>query len=268
MKLAAKNKSYSSNSIRFKDFKRVDSIPNSRINKEIKLNKSETINCGTSCESKKINFNDVEDFENYATKDDLIEKKIINSNKKLIKQQITKKSEKKLNEYNETSSISSILYHDKKVSCQNKPLSILTHAITSAIPTNEISKQQKFPDYTLDKLSISFTSFSASSSSSTESIIDINLSVANSTKSFSSSKTLVQFEKMQNINDSDTIEEVKPKSNESSPSLAAAVATNTEKLKLQNVIDSVGFLLFPSSKFVNIAFKELLMEFNLWDLFQ
>jgi hypothetical protein len=41
--------------------------------------------------------------------------------------------------------------------------------------------------------------------------------------------------------------------------------SSIEKLKLQTVIDSVGFLLFPSSKFVNMAFKELLTEYNLFD---
>jgi hypothetical protein len=44
--------------------------------------------------------------------------------------------------------------------------------------------------------------------------------------------------------------------------------SSIEKLKLNTVIDSVGFLLFPSAKFVNMAFKDLIIEYNLFDLFQ
>lgn len=41
-----------------------------------------------------------------------------------------------------------------------------------------------------------------------------------------------------------------------------------EKLKLQSIIEAVGFLMFPSSSYTYLAFKELLIENNLFDMFR
>ena len=104
-------------------------------------------------------------------------------------------------------------------------------------------------------LSVSGLSFS----SLNESFINLNYSQTNSTKSFSSAKTLVQFQKMNQISDSESNKQDQK---------SVVSPSSIEKLKLNTVIDSVGFLLFPSAKFVNMAFKDLLIEYNLFDLFQ
>lgn len=41
-----------------------------------------------------------------------------------------------------------------------------------------------------------------------------------------------------------------------------------EKLKIQSVVEAVGFLLFPSAGFTNLAFKQLLVEINLFESFK
>lgn len=44
--------------------------------------------------------------------------------------------------------------------------------------------------------------------------------------------------------------------------------TNQDKLKLQSIVEAVGFILFPSQGFINLAFKDLLHENGLLDGFQ
>jgi hypothetical protein len=41
-----------------------------------------------------------------------------------------------------------------------------------------------------------------------------------------------------------------------------------EKLKLQSIIEAVGFILFPSAGFMNLALKDLLVEHGLFENFQ
>ena len=41
-----------------------------------------------------------------------------------------------------------------------------------------------------------------------------------------------------------------------------------EKLKINNVVESVGHLIFPSSGYINMAFKSLLIEYSLFELFK
>ena len=41
-----------------------------------------------------------------------------------------------------------------------------------------------------------------------------------------------------------------------------------EKLKIQSVVEAVGFVLFPSAGFTNLAFKQLLIEINLFESFK
>jgi hypothetical protein len=45
-------------------------------------------------------------------------------------------------------------------------------------------------------------------------------------------------------------------------------ATPTEKLKISTITEAVGFLLFPSSGYINIAFKDILTENSLFELFK
>ncbi len=41
-----------------------------------------------------------------------------------------------------------------------------------------------------------------------------------------------------------------------------------EKLKLQSIVEAVGFILFPSAGFIYRALKDLLVENKLFDNFQ
>ena len=44
--------------------------------------------------------------------------------------------------------------------------------------------------------------------------------------------------------------------------------SNSEKLKIQSIVDAVGFILFPSSGLLNLALKDLLIENDLFNDFQ
>ena len=43
---------------------------------------------------------------------------------------------------------------------------------------------------------------------------------------------------------------------------------SVEKLKIQSIVEAVGFILFPSAGYLNLAFKDLLIENNLFEIFQ
>ena len=184
-----------------------------------------------------------------------------------------------------TNLIKSNMEFKKPISDLDRPQSIKLQAksdINLSFETdNKKQEKLKVSDYLLDKLSITFSSFSSisSSSSSTDSIVGLNasLSLSNSIKSISSAKTLIQLDKKMNtITELTDNEEKKPSKALSSSSNAnnsittpgSVFSLNLEKLKLQAVIDAVGFLLFPSSHYVNFAFKELLCELDLFELFQ
>ena len=51
-------------------------------------------------------------------------------------------------------------------------------------------------------------------------------------------------------------------------SSTTGISLVSDKLKLQSIVEAVGFILFPSSGFFNLAFKELLVETGLFDSFQ
>ena len=135
---------------------------------------------------------------------------------------------------------------------KNIELSELSSSLNSIHLNNNNNNNKSDLQGTLSVSGLSFSSLN-------ESFINFNYSQTNSAKSFSSAKTLVQFEKMNQLSDSESNKQDKK---------SVVSPSSIEKLKLQTVIDSVGFLLFPSSKFVNMAFKELLTEYNLFDLFQ
>ncbi len=295
--------------------------------KEVKLNKSQIVSCGTSCECnnrnmKKDDRREIKNFFKYDNQDEVddidividadherkknIEEELVNnyvenrkSNLITVQNQHHRqlkpfyspqicmtpsesncdKTTTKLKDANLETNLtqSNIEFNKKKNSDLNKPQTAQLQAETDYKQKKE---KIKVSDYLLDKLSITFSSFSSvsSSSSSTDSIVGLNasLSLSNSIKSFSSVKTLVQLDNMNKLTEQDNNDKNKISKFESSDSNANNLVTtpgsvfslSSEKLKLQAVIDAVGFLLFPSAQYVNFAFKELLCELNLLELFQ
>jgi hypothetical protein len=174
---------------------------------------------------------------------------IIHNNKgKIISR---KKNPIKKDENIVSSSFKKKIKHREK----NIELSELSSSLNSIHLNNNNNNTNNNKSDLQGTLSVSGLSFS----SLNESFINLNYSQTNSTKSFSSAKTLVQFQKMNQISDSESNKQDQK---------SVVSPSSIEKLKLNTVIDSVGFLLFPSAKFVNMAFKDLLIEYNLFDLFQ
>ncbi len=54
----------------------------------------------------------------------------------------------------------------------------------------------------------------------------------------------------------------------STSSLSSNVLLSNEKLKIQSIVEAVGFILFPSAGFVNMAFKDLLTQNSLINNFE
>lgn len=314
IKPSSKNKSYSTNTIKFKDIIDEDfyyddddllMLNETQVgiaNKEVKLNKSETINCGTFCSNNnnnnnlcnnsnsidsnfvtKLNTNfrvDVENYENFNQIND--EELLFNNNRNsqnLIMKQtgIARKSDDnninnnhnmlKNNELNETTSSISSFFYPKNINIKSNSDNLKQKSNNQI----ETKKSSKFADYSIDKLSITFSSFSSpsSSSSSASLVVDLNnsLSLTNSAKSVASSKTVTEA-KMQSSTNTTTSDTRLAETKSTSTDDQTQFSLSSDKLKLHTLIDSVGFLLFPSAKFVNLAYKELLKEYNLYDILQ
>ena len=59
-----------------------------------------------------------------------------------------------------------------------------------------------------------------------------------------------------------------PRKASDNPSTNTDTTETSEKLKIQSVVEAVGFFIFPSSGFINLAFRELLTEMKLFESFQ
>lgn len=73
------------------------------------------------------------------------------------------------------------------------------------------------------------------------------------------------------VYDQEAIEETKSASQMSEigeENLSSPVVSVSEKLKIRSIVDAVGFLIFPSAGFINKAFKDLLIENGLFELFK
>ena len=51
-------------------------------------------------------------------------------------------------------------------------------------------------------------------------------------------------------------------------SINSELTESNEKLKIQSVVEAIGFFIFPSTGFINLAFRELLMDMKLFESFQ
>ena len=61
--------------------------------------------------------------------------------------------------------------------------------------------------------------------------------------------------------------EAQSASNDDASSNEASISSN-EKLKIQSIVEAVGFFIFPSAGYLNLAFRDLLREIKLYDSFQ
>ena len=61
--------------------------------------------------------------------------------------------------------------------------------------------------------------------------------------------------------------EAQSASNDEASSNEASISSN-EKLKIQSIVEAVGFFIFPSAGYLNLAFRDLLREIKLYDSFQ
>jgi hypothetical protein len=83
---------------------------------------------------------------------------------------------------------------------------------------------------------------------------------------FNSTDSLKDFEfNRENKKDNDLLCPIKD--NDVSKNSSISIESG-EKLKIQSVVEVVGFLLFPSAGLTNLAFKELLIEINLFESFK
>ncbi len=83
---------------------------------------------------------------------------------------------------------------------------------------------------------------------------------------FNSTDSLKDFElHRENKKDTDLLCPIKD--NDASKNSSISIESG-EKLKIQSVVEAVGFIIFPSAGLTNLAFKELLIEINLFESFK
>ena len=143
----------------------------------------------------------------------------------------------------------------------------LNKTMSAALKPNDALVGKQMPKANLAKLDLSCSTTSKSASSSSMSLeSSLNFSLEHPPECFKEKKAeSALLTRVMALSDHDDVLEATRSSKEDVKSLKSE---NFDKLKLRSIVDTIGFVLFPSAGFTHKAFKLLLMEKHLYDLFQ
>lgn len=144
---------------------------------------------------------------------------------------------------------------------QNLNFSVLPIKHENASPSLTTTESLKHETKTLKNTIISLEKLDLSYSSHEKLSSSVSLESLKSPQNLQNLQS-PENEKLDKPNDVD--EKISGESNENSTETTRI----GEKLKINNVVESVGYLIFPSSGYINMAFKSLLIEYSLFELFK
>ena len=149
----------------------------------------------------------------------------------------------------------------------DQKLNKLNKSMPTALEPNGALVGKQIARASLAKLDLSCSTTSKSASSSSMSLeSSLNFSLEHPTECFKekAAETALLTRVMALSDHDDPLEATKS----SKEDVKSTKSDNFDKLKLRSIVDTIGFVLFPSAGFTHKAFKLLLVEQRLFDLFQ